>query len=194
MLSRIMRKSELIKHLLYLLCVLFLCCSCGTRKRVMERSEEKVSLVHQKDIATLQANDIAAITTNDISTDVHIIKTNEKVVFKAIDNSKPFYVGGKKYQNVVVEKKFTKEVDSSTITDQTISESINKTITETKDTSVNKEERSSKKKKVAVERDNSFGFWDWLWLLLAVVAVFFLVFKRKSIYGYLLRMFKKSVL
>ncbi|MBW1297821.1 hypothetical protein [Aquimarina litoralis] len=159
----------------------------------MEKTEQKVSTIHQNDVATIQANDIVSITTNDINADLHVIKTNEKIIYKAIDNSKPFYVEGKKYQNVVVERKFIKEVDSSKIKDNSIAEAIDNTIIETKDQSFKKEESEQKEKKVHVERNNSFGFWDWLLLLLAVVTVFFLVFKHKSIYGYVLTLFKKVV-
>ncbi|WP_299431590.1 hypothetical protein [uncultured Aquimarina sp.] len=169
--------NRIISYVLLLLSIALALCSCGTRKRVMEKTSTKVNTLEQKDIV--------AIKVNDITTDVQIIRTNDRVVYKAVDQTKPFFVEGKKYENVIIEKEFSKEVDSSQIKDNT---------RETKtDKSIQKTEIVQKEKKVAVERDNSFGFWDWFWLLLALIAVFFLVFRWNNIYAWIINLFKKVI-
>lgn len=145
-------------YLLYriiLFVVLMLMFSCGSKKKVVERSKEQSIEIVSKDVQRTQNNNI---TTNTI-----IEQNDLKTTVRPIDESKPSKYNNDEFQNaeIVIEKSDKKEqvsvVDKST---------INQKYLLTKRDEIN---ASSVKKNVDIDR--SWGVFDWLYLFVAVGIV-----------------------
>src|SRR5690606_33308827 len=103
-------------YLLYriiLFVVLMLMFSCGSKKKVVERSKQSTVEIVNKDVQRLK--------TNNITTNTIIEQNNLKTTVRPIDESKPSNYNGNEFQNaeIIIEKSDKKEqasvVDKSTI-------------------------------------------------------------------------------
>ena len=148
---------------------------CGTRKRSVDRKQERKITVQQNGIELSQLNNINA----NLSTS----EKELKLKYYPIDNSKPMIVDGKVYNNAALEKQYSSNKKDSTFTD--------KSKLDFKDESVYTVDEIEEEESITVDRDNSFDFWDWLWLFLALVVVGAIVLKRKSIYSFIINFFRK---
>ncbi|WP_106793986.1 hypothetical protein [Aquimarina sp. Aq78] len=159
------------KLFIKILAVSVLLVSCGTRKRVMQKSSSLVKAIEKKDIVK---NDNINIETN-----AFIIREVNKVVYRPVDSEKPMIVDGQESINTIIEKETINEIDSTkTETEITSNHTDNSTI------EIDKKEDE---KTTTVDRDNSFGFWGWFWLFLAFGIVMILLINRIKIF----RFFKK---
>ncbi|TYP71475.1 hypothetical protein [Aquimarina intermedia] len=154
------------------LLIIFLICSCGTRKRVMQKTVTEIETSEKKDVKKEEV--IITVSNTDIKT------AEDNTTYTPVDNTKPMEVEGKKYYNVVIQKKKKTQTDSS----KTVKKE-NRIEEDKTETDIKKKEL---KKDVAVDRDNSFSFWDWFWLLLAIAIVWLLYSNRFKI----LKLFKHT--
>ena len=152
--------------------IILLICSCGTRKRVMQKTVTEIEASEKKDIKKEEV--ILTVSNTDIKT------TEDNTTYTPVDNTKPMEVEGKKYYNVVIQKKKKTQIDSS--------KTVKKENRIEEDKTETKIEKKELQKNVDVDRDNSFSFWDWFWLLLAIAAVWLLYSNRLTI----LRFFKNK--
>lgn len=155
------------KKAYFLILLIFL--GCGTRKKTLEKTSEKIETTEIKDIVVTEEKDVIKNTS--------VEKKEEVIIYTPIDNSKPIEVDGKKYLNTKVEKKIINESKDVILEDKT----VNKVV----DNSIKEVETIKEVKKLDVERDNSFSFFDWFWLLLAICAVVVIVWKRGTIYSWI---------
>ena len=150
----------------FLVVILIILSSCGTRKRVLEKEQTIYSSVEQ--------NDIVFSSDYNLKTQVYKVEQGFKKTYTAQDNSKPFKVNGQEYENVILVE------ESETIIDSTKVEESKKA--NLKDNSKKEIDLTKNKKNMTVDRDNRFGFWDWFWMLLAFAIVIFIMVKRNQIF------------
>ena len=142
------------KKLITLLTIILLL-SCGTKKKVVERSKEQSIEIVNKDVQRTQNNNI---TTNTI-----IEQNNLKTTVRPIDETKPSKYNDNEFQNaeIVIEKSEKKEQAST----------IDKSVTDLSDKSDYHNEQSNSALNKDIDIDRSWGVMDWLWLFVAVGIV-----------------------
>lgn len=156
------------KLFIKILAISVLLVSCGTRKRVMQKSTSRLKVVERKDIVK---NDNIKIETN-----AFIIREADKVIYRPVDSKKPMIVDGRESINTIIEKETTKEIDSTKIETEITSNRTDNSIIE-----IDKKEDN---KTTTVDRDNSFGFWEWFWLFLAFGVVVLILINRFRIFRF----------
>ncbi len=142
------------KIVLFIFIIFFF--SCGTRKRVLQKTNSDIIQIQNLDI--VKTDDIT------LQTNIAVKKTSNSIRYKPVDNTKPIIIDNVKYTNTIVEIDLIQESDSTKILQRKQSEIIDRSTT-------NIDVKKSKKT-TNVDRDNSFDFWDWFWLLLALAALF----------------------
>src|SRR5690606_15838592 len=126
------------------LILLLLMFSCGTKKKVVERSKQHSVEVVNKDVQRSK--------TNDITTNIIIEQNDLKTTVRPIDESKPSKYNDNEFQNaeIVIEKSKKKEhvlvVDKSTVNHR--------------DLSTKKDEINASSVKKNVDIDRSWGIMD----------------------------------
>lgn len=130
--------------------------NCGTRKRVLQKTNSDISQIQNLDI--VKTDDIT------LQTNIAVKKTFNSIRYKPVDNTKPIIIDNVKYTNTIVEIDLIQESDSTKTLQRKQLEIIDRSTT-------NIDVKKSKKT-TNVDRDNSFDFWDWFWLLLALAALF----------------------
>lgn len=156
------------KRFIKILAISILLASCGTRKRVMQKSSIHLKAIEKKDL--FRSDNI------NIKTNAFIIREADKVIYRPVDSEKPMIVDGRKSINTIIEKERTKEIDSSKTETEITSSHIDNSIIE-----IDKKEDN---KTTTVDRDNSFGFWGWFWLFLAFGAVVLILMNRVRIFRF----------
>lgn len=133
--------------------------SCGTKKKVVERSKEQSIEIANKDLQRTKTNNI---TTNTIKKQYTV-----KTTVKPLDESKPFKFNNNVYENAeIVTEKSEKKEEIST---------IDKSATTLDDQSDYHNEQSSNTTSKDIDIDRSWGIMDWLWLFVAVAIVLFVI-------------------
>lgn len=149
-------------YLLYriiLFVVLMLMFSCGSKKKVVERSKEQSIEIVNKDVQSSK--------TNNITTNTIIEQNDLKTTVRPIDETKPSKYNNNEFQNaeIVIEKSDKKEqgsvVDKSTINQ--------------KDLLTKRDEINASGVKKNVDIDRSWSVFDWLYLFVAVGIVLFAI-------------------
>lgn len=145
-------------YLLYriiLFVVLMLMFSCGSKKKVVERSKEQSIEIVNKDVQRSK--------TNNITTNIIIEQNDLKTTVRPIDESKPSKYNDNEFQNaeIVIEKSEKKQEGST----------VDKSVTDLSDQSDYHNDKSSGKVSKDIDIDRSWGVMDWLWLFLAVAIV-----------------------
>ena len=140
----------------YLLILLLLLTSCGTRKinkSIEETKQDKVETVQNN----IQVKENVA---------VKVIDSTDEISIEPIDSIKPMVIDGKSYLNVKIKHK-KRKVNTSIILDKTTSDtSVKKTVEKTE---VVKDEKIIERKTSLVTQ-----LW-WLWLLILL----FILYKLK---------------
>lgn len=133
--------------------------SCGTKKKVVERSKGQSIEIVNKDIQRTQNNNI---TTNTI-----IEQNSLKTTVRPIDETKPSKYNDNEFQNaeIIIEKSDKKEQVSV----------VDKSVTDLSDKSKLHNEQSSSTVNKDIDIDRSWGVMDWLWLFVAVGIVLFAI-------------------
>ena len=149
-------------YLLYriiLFVVLMLLFSCGSKKKVVERSKEQSIEIVNKDVQRSKTNNI---TTNTVIEENYI-----KTTVRPLDTSKTSNYNGKDFKNAeIVTEKSEKKQEAST---------IDKSVTDLSDKSDYRSESDSSGLKKDIEVDRSWNVFDWLWLFVAVGIVLFAI-------------------
>lgn len=139
--------------------LLMLLLSCGTKKKVVERSKQHSVEIVNKDVQRSK--------TNNITTNTTIEQNDLKTTVRPIDDTKPSKYNNNEFQNaeIVIEKSEKKEQVSV----------VDKSITDHRDLSTKKDEINTSSVKKNVDIDRSWGVFDWLWLFIAVGIVLFAI-------------------
>ena len=140
----------------YLLILLLLLTSCGTRKvnkSTEETKQDKVEIVQNN----IQVKENAA---------VKVIDSTDEISIEPIDSIKPMVIDGKSYLNVKIKHK-KRKVNTSIILDKTTSDTSEKKTVEK--TEVVKDDKVIERKTSLVTQ-----LW-WLWLLILL----FILYKLK---------------
>lgn len=147
------------KNIFLIAIVISFCVSCGSKKKVVNRSQEKVVEIYQKAVDSQISNDI---TSNAV-----IIQQDSKITIKPSDPSKPSKYGGIEFQNAEI----TKEATNTNITTNVVDKSV------TDLSKTDNSEKTVEKKTVDknIDVDRSFNVFDWLWLFLAIAIVLFAI-------------------
>ncbi|QLE02871.1 hypothetical protein HX109_15330 [Galbibacter sp. BG1] len=134
-------------------------CSCGSKKKVVERKKEKSIEVIEKDVQSSVKNDI---TSNAI-----IRKEGKRTIVEPIDETKPSSYNGVDFQNAKITQQDVKENLTTETSDKSQTDFIDNSSasTETETDDLNKN----------IDIDRSWNVFDWLWLFLAVAIVLFAV-------------------
>lgn len=135
--------------------VLMLMFSCGSKKKVVERSKEQSIEIVNKDVQRSK--------TNNITTNTIIEQNDLKTTVRPIDESKPSKYNDNEFQNaeIVIEKSEKKEQVSV----------VDKSVTDLSDKSDYHNEQSNSTVNKDIDVDRSWGVMDWLWLFVAVGIV-----------------------
>ena len=149
-------------YLLYriiLFVLLMLMFSCGTKKKVVERSKEQSIEIVNKDVQRSK--------TNNITTNTVIEQNDLKTTVRPIDKSKPSKYNDNEFQNaeIIIEKSDKKEQASI----------IDKSTIDYKNLSTKRDEINASSVNKNVDIDRSWNVLDWLWLFLAVGIVLFVI-------------------
>lgn len=142
------------KTIITLLAIILLL-SCGSKKKVVERSKEQSIEIVNKDVQRSK--------TNNITTNTVIEQNDLKTTVRPIDESKPSKYNDNEFQNaeIVIEKSEKKQEGST----------VDKSVTDLSDQSDYHNDKSSGKVSKDIDIDRSWGVMDWLWLFLAVAIV-----------------------
>lgn len=134
---------------------------CGSRKAIVDKSQTKTETIESTKI----------VDTSKIDTNIKTIdRTNTtEYIIEPIDNSKPIFIEGKKYENVRFKTlKKAKNISSHEIK----KESKGVTIAAKKEV---KQQTQSKHKEV----EKTFSYWWLLWFLL-LIPIYYVYRKYKS--------------
>ncbi len=140
----------------YLLILLLLLTSCGTRK--VNKSTEEVK---QDKVEVIQTN--VQIKENTV---VKVIDSTDEICIEPIDSIKPMVIDGKSYLNVKIKHK-KRKVNTNIVLDKTMSDTSVKNVVEK--TEVVKDVKVIERKTSLVTQ-----LW-WLWLLILL----FILYKLK---------------
>jgi ATP-dependent Zn protease len=152
------------KYSLILLSTILLI-SCGTRK-----SETNKTDVKNKDVVT----DNSTIETKiDSNTKVIDCTSTDEVEIIPIDNTKEIIVNGKKYKNVRIKSKKTK---NNVVVDKVVK------VAKKQQNNIKKKSKANvqvKQKEVVSEKGN---FWNWILLIILIIAFgYFFFWSRKIV-------------
>lgn len=144
---------------LNIIILVLLVSSCGTKKKVVERSTESSVAIESKALETK--------TENDITSNVTFIHEGSKLTIKPSDPNKPSMYRDIEFQNAEIIKS---DVNQSLQIEE-------KDLTKNYLTNFVKSEKAETKKTVNknIDVDRSFNVFDWLWLFLAIAIVLFVV-------------------
>src|SRR5699024_6732670 len=151
--------SGYVLYRIILFVVLMLMFSCGSKKKVVERSKQSTVEIVNKDVQRSK--------TNDITTNTIIEQSDVITIVRPIDESKASTYNDTGFKNaeIIIEKSEKKE-DISVVDKSTI---------DYKDLSTKKDEINTSSVNKNVDIDRSWGVMDWLWLFLAVAIVLFAI-------------------
>lgn len=146
------------KKLIIIFAILFafIQVSCGSKKKIVERSREQLVQIENKDV---QAN-----IKNDIVSNITIVKRGKKRTIKPTNPDKPSKYGDTEFENAeIIEEETSEAINTNTQDNSEIDLSDN---SEAK----NEAESSTLNKNIDIDR--SWGLFDWLWLFLAIAIVY----------------------
>ena len=151
--------SGYVLYRIILFVVLMLMFSCGSKKKVVERSKQSTVEIVNKDVQRSK--------TNNITTNTIIEQNNLKTTVRPIDESKPSNYNGTEFKNaeIIIEKSDKKKQVSV----------VDKSVTDLSDKSDYHNEQSSSTVSKNIDVDRSWGIMDWLWLFVAVAIVLFVI-------------------
>jgi hypothetical protein len=158
------------KHILYIVCSLFLF-SCASRKVDLKVTEvKKDSLVETKiDLTENKVKDSTSVT--NIKTIIDI----DEIIIKPLDTCKEFIVDGKHYKNVVLSYKKTK---SNSLYNNNIKVSEN-TLKHVK-TDI-KVKTSSKENIKEKKIDKKANYFIYLWFILGIIIIY-LIWRSRQLF------------
>jgi len=163
--------------------VAYLLTSCGGARKVNKSTLKEDIKTNTAVLSNEKSKDSSIVETNEtISNKLNFELKTSEFNFEPLDNSKPFFIGGKEYQNVKVVSKesntkitqefdlFKKQVEQRFIENEKTIE----TLTE--------ENRSLQSSNKQVDKKESFtGIFMWLFFILLLLIIGYIIYKYQSI-------------
>jgi len=93
------------KNKITLIAIVFILCGCGSRKVDKAKQEQKEEVKTEIKENTSLTDTSRVETTENYSNKINYEYLNKDFTFEPIDNTKPYFIGSKKYENVKVVNK-----------------------------------------------------------------------------------------
>jgi preprotein translocase subunit SecF len=166
-----MKKNNSLIVLFISIIVLACLSSCGSRKIIKTKLEEKKDSISLVDIKTK----IETKENTEINNDIKINKETNELIIEPVDNNKEIIVDGKTYKNVKIRQKNTK--DNSLHTNQ---KKVSKNALKQK-TKHNVDIVSKRKVLVENKKEKKESLIKYIYILLIIIILYFIYRNRINI-------------